>query len=139
MNEYTWTDLSVGMRHGFDVTITSEMMDAFATLSGDCNPLHVDSEFATKAGFRSNVVFGLLTASFYSRLVGVYLPGRHALLHGIDVHFQSPAYIGDTIAVEGEISFLSDAYRQIEIKARSKNQDGKVVSKAVIRVGLLGS
>lgn len=139
MNEYTWADLRVGMRHGFDVTVTSEMMNAFAALSGDCNPLHVDAAFAASAGFKANVVYGLLTASFYSRLVGVYLPGKHALLHGIDLDFQSPAFIGDTLLVEGEIAYLSDAYRQIEIKARSKRQDGKLVSKAVIRVGLLGT
>jgi 3-hydroxybutyryl-CoA dehydratase len=138
MNEYSWTDLRVGLRHGFEVTITPEMMEAFAVLSGDCNPLHVDAAFAVKAGFRGNVVFGMLTASFYSRLVGVYLPGKHALLHGIDLDFQSPTFVGDTLIIDGEIAFLSDAYRQIEIKARSRNQHGKLISKAVIRVGLLG-
>jgi 3-hydroxybutyryl-CoA dehydratase len=136
MNAYRWDDLKVGLRHEFQVTLTAEMMQAFAAMSGDANPLHVDAAYATGAGFRGPVVFGLLTSSFYSQLVGVHLPGKYALLHGIDVDFVSPAFVGDTLRVAGEVTFLTDAYQRIELRARITNQDDKVVSKAKIRVGL---
>ena len=136
MNEYRWADLTVGLRAEFQVALTDEMMRAFAALSGDVNPLHVDAAYANGAGFRGPVAFGLLTSAFYSQLVGVHLPGKYALLHGIDVDFVSPAFAGDTLRVAGEISFLTDAYHRIEMRARITNQDDKVVSKAKIRVGL---
>ena len=136
MNEYRWGDLKVGLRHEFHVTLTAEMFGAFAAISGDTNPLHVDAAYAVGAGFPGPVAFGLLTSSFYSQLVGVHLPGRYALLHGIDVDFSSPAYAGDTLLCAGEISFLNDAYHQMELRARITNQAGKRVSKAKIRVGL---
>jgi acyl dehydratase len=136
MNAYRWADLTVGLAHQFEVTLTAEMMAAFAGLSGDVNPLHVDAAYAKEAGFRGPVAFGLLTSSFYSRLVGVHLPGKYALLHGIDVDFVSPAFAGDRLEVSGEIKDLVDAYHRIEMRARIKNQDGKVISKAKIRVGL---
>jgi 3-hydroxybutyryl-CoA dehydratase len=136
MNEYRWDDLRVGLRHEFQVMLAPEMMDAFARLSGDDNPLHVDPSYAVQAGFRGPVVFGLLTSSFYSQLVGVHLPGKMALLHGIDVDFVSPAFVGDTLRVSGEIKDLVEAYQRIELRARITNQHDKVISKAKIRVGL---
>jgi 3-hydroxybutyryl-CoA dehydratase len=136
MNAYGWDDLQVGLRHAFEVALTAEMMEGFAALSGDSNPLHVDGAYAASAGFRGPVAFGLLTSAFYSRLVGVHLPGRYALLHGIDVDFVSPAYAGDTLTVSGEIVYRTEAYRRLDLRGRIENQDGKVVSRAKIRVGL---
>jgi 3-hydroxybutyryl-CoA dehydratase len=136
MNDYQWEDLTVGMSAHFDVEVTSEQMLAFAELSGDTNPLHVDEAFARSSGFPGRVVFGLLTSSFYSRLVGVYLPGKRALLDGIDVEFKSPAFVGDRLTVSGEIAFLNDTYHRLELKARIRNADGKLISKATIRAGV---
>ncbi len=136
MNEYRWPDLAVGASAAFDVVVTEEMLDGFAAISGDHNPLHMDATFSRASGFSGRVVFGLLTASFYSQLIGIHLPGKHALLHGIDVEFKSPAYIGDRLSISGEIIYLNDAYHRLEVKARIVNQNGKVVSKATIRAGL---
>ena len=76
MNEYRWDDLTVGLKHSFDATFTSEMVDDFARISGDVNPLHVDPDYAIAAGFPGPVIFGMMTSSLYSRLVGVYIPGK---------------------------------------------------------------
>ncbi len=136
MNDYGWDDLTLGMSAQFDVEVTSELMTAFANLSGDVNPLHMDEEFARNSGFPGRVVFGMLTSSFYSRLVGVYLPGKRALLDGIQVELKSPAYIGDRLTVSGEIAILNDTYHRCEIKARIRIAAGQLISKATIRAGV---
>jgi len=136
MNELRWSDLSVGMSAHFDAAITEEMLDTFAALSGDVNPLHMDAAFAKAGGFRDRVAFGMLSSAFYSTLVGVHLPGKWALLHGVDVEFKAPVYAGDRLRVSGEITFLNEAYRRIELKARMTNHSGQTVSKATIQVGL---
>lgn len=71
MNRYRYEELSVGIEESFSTTITEDMMVAFHELSGDPNPLHTDEEFSRAHGFPSCVVYGLLTASFLSRLGGV--------------------------------------------------------------------
>jgi 3-hydroxybutyryl-CoA dehydratase len=136
MNDYGWDDLALGMNAQFEVEVTPELMTAFANLSGDVNPLHMDDRFAQACGFPGRVAFGMLTSSFYSRLVGVHLPGKRALLDGIDLEFKSPAYVGDRLTVSGEIAFLNDTYHRCEIKARIRNSAGKLISKATIRVGV---
>lgn len=138
MKEYRWEDLSIGLRHGFEAVFTEEMAESFALLSGDCNPLHVDRDYAVSAGYPSPVLFGMLTSSLYSRLVGVYLPGKFALLQGIDIDFSSPCLANEPLRCEGEIVFMSDAFQRFEVKAAIRKQDGKRVSKATIRVGFHG-
>jgi 3-hydroxybutyryl-CoA dehydratase len=136
MNEYRWEELTVGLAHDFEATFTEEMAQDFARISGDVNPLHVDREYAVSAGFPSPVLFGMLTSSLYSKLVGVYLPGKYALLEGIDLDFNAPVFAGEKLLVHGEIVFKSESYRRMEIKANIRKEDRKLVSKALIRVGM---
>jgi len=136
MNEYRWEDLTVGLKHSFDATFTNEMVEEFARISGDVNPLHVDRDYAIAAGFPGPVIFGMMSSSLYSRLVGVHLPGKYALLQGVDLNFHHPCFVGDTLTVTGEIIFLGGALRQMEIKATIRNQHKKLVSKATIRAGM---
>lgn len=136
MNAYRFADLSLGLSARFEAEIGEAAMAAFAELSGDRNPLHLDEAFARAAGFPGRVVFGQLTSAFYSQLVGMHLPGRFALLHGVDVEFKSPAFVGDRLTVSGEIVHLTEAYQRLEIKASIVNAAGKTISKAKIRAGV---
>lgn len=136
MNDYRWADLTIGMSEEFVVVVEPASIDAFVALTGDHSPLHVDSDCAREAGFRERLAHGMLTASYYSTLVGIHLPGRYALLQGIDVDFILPVYPGDTLTVSGTIAFLSEAVRRAEIAAEIRNADGARVSKAKIRVGI---
>jgi 3-hydroxybutyryl-CoA dehydratase len=132
---HRFSDLSVGMKAEFEAFVTTEMMDLFAKISGDVNPLHVSSSFAKEHGFNDRVVYGLLTTSFYSKLVGHYLPGENALLHAVDVSFVKPVYVGAKLRVLGEIAYLNEAFKQIEIAASILNGDGLKVSRAKIKAG----
>lgn len=136
MNTYTLKDLHIGLRTEFSVTLTETMLEQFLQLSDDRNPLHIDAAYARQHGFKDRVVYGLLTSSFYSKLVGVYLPGKHALLHGIEVAFHKPAFVGDSLKVEGEVIYLSEELQRIEVKAQISNTTGEILSKAKIKVGL---
>jgi 3-hydroxybutyryl-CoA dehydratase len=136
VQEYTLQTLSVGTSHSFEVTITDDMMRSFELMTGDDNPLHVDVSFAAARGHRERVVYGMLVASFYSTLVGVYLPGRDALLQEVEVSFRKPVYPGDRLTVRGEVVGVSEAVRQVEIRAEVINQDGITVSKARVKAGI---
>jgi len=137
MNTYQFQDIAIGMSEEFVVTITDEMMELFLKTCGDVNPLHVDAIYAKQKGFLDRVVYGMLSSSLYSTLVGVYLPGKYCILQGIDVAFHQPVYVGDALTIYGEVSYLNEAYRMVEIRAYIKNKKGKKISKAKIKVGFL--
>lgn len=137
MNEYFFRDLYLGQSESFRVEVTKELEDDFRKMTGDVNPLHSSDDFAEEIGdgkFRSHVTFGMLTASFYSTLAGVYLPGKYSLIHSLDIKFQKPVYAGDKLTVSGEIVSKQDELKLIQIKATIKNQNSQNVSKADIKV-----
>ena len=137
MNEYKFSDIEIGLEESFEVRIDASMMDKFLDISNDINPLHVDSNYAKEKGFPGRVVYGLLTSSFYSTLVGVHLPGKHCILQGIDIQFSKPVYIGDALKISGKVSYINEAYKQIEIRAFITNQNNEKVSRATIKTGVL--
>ena len=136
MNHYRLADLTPGVTESFTVTITEEMLAQFYAITGDNSPIHMDADYAAGRGYPGRVVYGMLGASFLSTLAGVYLPGEHCLLHGVDLKFAKPIFIGDTLTVTGVVDEVNDTFREITIKASIVNQDGKKVTRAVIRAGV---
>lgn len=136
MNYYKFEDLDIGMSFEFKEVITEEKMALFLKLSGDNNTLHCDEEYAKRANMKGRVVYGMLASSFYSTLVGVYLPGENCLLQEIKISFNNPLYIGEEIVVAGIVVEKDDTFKRVEIKASIKTIDGKIVSKARIKVGV---
>ena len=121
----------------FKVTITNEMMDQFLAISGDINPMHVDIDYAKSNGYNDKLVYGMLTASFYSTLVGVYLPGKYCILQEIETSFYNPVYIGDILTIKGAVTQKDKVLKRLGITAKIVNQNGKRISKAKIMVGCL--
>ena len=137
MNHYTFEELSVGMEESFSVTVTEEMHNKFTELSGDINPMHLSEAYAKEHGYAGKLVYGMLTASFYSTLVGVYLPGEHCVFHEIRSTFNAPVYAGDTLTIHGEIVQIHEDFRRIKIKAYIVNQEGTKVSLSTLTVGVV--
>ncbi|HEB69964.1 MAG TPA: MaoC family dehydratase [Desulfobulbus sp.] len=134
--EKTIDDFSIGQEFSFSVTITKSDVERFAQLSGDINPLHMDDGFAEQRGFKGRVVHGLLLSGYLSRLVGVHFPGRHALLHGININFLSPAYVNDTVNIECIVNQISLSTRIIILKVVMKNlKNNNVLLRAKVQVG----
>jgi len=138
LNCYKFNDIiEKETKADFKVTITSEMMDHFLAVSGDYNPMHVDSDYAKSKGFSDRLVYGMMTASFYSTLVGVYLPGKYCLLQELETSFYNPVYVGDILTIKGEVIEKDKGLMRIWISAKIINQNGKRISKAKIMVGCL--
>jgi 3-hydroxybutyryl-CoA dehydratase len=137
MKDYKFSEIKVGLVESFNTKVELSMMNDFLSISKDINPLHTDSDYAKEKGFFDRVAYGMLTSTFYSTLVGVYLPGKYCLLQGIDIQFSKPVYINDQLEISGTVSYINEAYKQVEIKAKIVNQKKIRVSKATIRVGMI--
>lgn len=134
MNHYSFEEIQIGLSESFAVQISEEQMNMFAAISGDLNPMHVDSSYAREKGYRGAIVYGMLASSFYSTLVGMYLPGERCLLNRCEVDYRKPVYIGDRLTVRGEVVDKRIATRRIKIKGKMTNQEGATVNTAEITV-----
>jgi len=130
MNEYMLSEIDIGMEASFTKTVTVEMENSFREISGDDNPLHKDDEFArgiSNGKFKSHVAFGMLTASLYSTIAGMYLPGKYSLIHSFDeLSFMNPVFVGDELEVNGKVIDKNEDLRLIFLKVVIKNQDKRL-------------
>jgi acyl dehydratase len=118
-------DLELGQQAAFETVISAADIDAFAALSGDASPLHVDRDFAKARGFDDRVVHGAYLVALASRLVGMYLPGRDALLLAMNVSFASPVLVGTRVTVTGTVDQISDGVRSVVLKIRVLDTDSR--------------
>ncbi len=137
MNEYNISDISLGMKESFSVTITEQMMQSFYTITSGENPLHWDDQFAKDRGFSCKVVYGMLTASLISTLGGCYLPGKNCLIQGVEVKFTKPVFVGDELRVSGEVSKVDYDLHYLEVKVAIINQKGEKVLRGLLKAGVL--
>lgn len=135
--EYTLKDLEVGQKSSFSLKISESMVIDFANLSGDNNPLHMDEEYAKKTKFGKRVCHGMLLASFFSKLVGMYLPGKNSLYFSQTLNFTLPCFMGDQITIEGQILDKSLASRIITLKTTIHNQNGQCLVDGTAKVMVL--
>ena len=133
-SEYSFDDITIGTKKKFNVTITEEVVNDFAKLSGDYDPLHMNKEYAASTSFKKRVVHGMLLASFFSRIDGMHLPGKHALYFSQSLNFVNPCFVGEKITVEGEVIDKSVATKIIKLKTRVTNEQGKVLVHGESRV-----
>jgi len=132
--EYKFEEIKIGTKKMFTVQIAESMLNDFAKLSGDYNPLHMDANYAAITPFKNRVCHGMLLVSFFSRLIGMYLPGKNALYFSQTLNFQFPCFIGDKVTIEGQVIDKSESTKMITIKTVAYNQEGKIAVDGVATV-----
>lgn len=129
--------LKVGGQVTLRKPFTAADIDAFARLSGDLNPLHVDEEFAKRTRFRRRIAHGMLSAAYISSLVGMHLPGSGALWLHQSFEFLRPVFVSDEVEFLLRIERKSQATRTLLICVEARNQHGVLVMKGQGKVMVL--
>ena len=100
MSGFSINQLYVGKTGRISKTITESDVYTFAGVTGDFNPLHVNAEYAKTTRFGERIAHGMLTASFFSTVLGMLLPGAGAIYLSQSCKFLLPVKIGDTVTAE---------------------------------------
>ena len=124
--KYYLEDLEVGMRSTTTSTITAEMIDTFADITGDHNPIHVDAEFAATTQFGQRIAHGALSASFISAVLGNDLPGPGAVFVELNLRFRRPAFIGDEVIAVAEVAEINQRNGRVKMECYCE-VDGKKI------------
>jgi 3-hydroxybutyryl-CoA dehydratase len=124
--KYYLEDLSIGMRATTTATITGEMIDAFAEITGDHNPIHVDEEYAKTTQFGGRIAHGALSASFISAILGNDLPGPGAVFVELNLRFRKPAMIGDEILAVAELVDINERTGRVKMKCHCEVDGVKI-------------
>jgi 3-hydroxybutyryl-CoA dehydratase len=119
--------ISVGARASLTRVISDADITAFAELTGDSNPLHVDDAFAARSRFGRRIAHGLLSAGLISAVLGTKLPGPGAIYLQQAFRFQRPVYPGDTVTATVEVTAYRDDRRIATLRTTCVDQRGETV------------
>lgn len=120
-------EIKMGMNISYSQIITDADIKAFAEVSGDKNPVHLDEEYAQKSRFKKRIAHGMMTASYFSALFGTKIPGEGCVYTHQTLNFKKPIYLGDTVTATVTVSGIDLDKRRIRFKTICKVQD-KIVT-----------
>lgn len=120
-------DLAIGMSETLQRTVTDAAVRAFADVSGDHNPIHLDEAYAAGTLFKTRIAHGIFSASLISAVLGMRLPGPGVIYFSQTLNFRGPVRIGDVVHVRLEIAELMPEKCRARIVCTCKVGDEVVV------------
>ncbi len=126
-------DLSVGQSAQREWTVSEAAVAAFAEVSGDTNPLHLDEAYAAGTQFKGRVAHGMLAGGYISAVLGMQLPGPGAIYVSQSLKFRRPIRIGDRVLARATIKEIDERKGHVTLStvcsvAGKKVVDGEAVA-----------
>lgn len=113
-----------------EIRVTQELIDTYASLSGDFNPIHVDREAAAAAEFGGTIAHGCIPMEPVFQSLQRWC-GADRLPTGsvIRLRYRAPSRPGDVIRSDAQVAedHQVDGQRLVRISFRCVNQDGQMV------------
>ena len=106
MAGYCLEDLTIGQSAERSRVVTEADITAFAEVSGDHNPVHMDEAFAATTRFQGRIAHGLLSAAYISAVLGETLPGHGAVYLSQSLSFRRPVKIGDEVTARATVTAI---------------------------------
>ncbi len=119
-------ELMVGQSAEASRTVTAADIEAFAEVSGDRNPVHLDEEYAKGTRFGGRIAHGMLSGAYISALIASELPGAGAVYMSQTLRFRRPVKIGDRVTTRVTVTELDEAKARVTL-ATACEVDGKAV------------
>lgn len=128
-------DLSLGQEASLSKPVSEADIVAFADVSGDRNPVHLDADYAATTMFKERIAHGMLSAAYNSAVFGMKLPGPGAIYISQTLKFKAPVKIGDTVVTTVRVAELVPEKRRVRFECVCTVNDKPVVEgEAVLMV-----
>ena len=106
-------ELSLGMEASYSRLVMADDILAYANVTGDDNPMHVNEAYAVKTQFKGRIAHGMLTAGYLSTIFGTQLPGPGCIYVSQTLNFRNPVRIGDEVTAKVVVTELLPAKRRV--------------------------
>ena len=127
IENHTYAELSIGQSARLLRTLTLADIQAFAAVSGDTNPAHLNQEYANDTLFHGVIAHGMWGGALISALLGTQFPGPGTIYMEQNLHFTRPVRIGDTLTVVATVLTKDDEKNRVELDCQVTNQRGERV------------
>jgi 3-hydroxybutyryl-CoA dehydratase len=120
-------DLTLGRVSERMHTVVEADIEAFADLSGDRNPVHLNEAYAAATQFKGRIAHGMLSAAYISAILGMDLPGPGAIYLSQNLVFKRPVRIGDTVLARATVIAVDEAKARATLKTECLVNDKVVI------------
>lgn len=118
--------IKIGDRFSTTRKVTDELIQKFADVSGDRNPIHLDEEFAAGTRFGKRIAHGMLSGAFISAVLGNEFHDQKIVYLSQTMRFIAPVFIDDTITTTGVVKTIFDEKNIITLETTCQNQNDQI-------------
>jgi 3-hydroxybutyryl-CoA dehydratase len=104
MKRISIKEIKIGDSAEITKFMSLDMVKAFAEISEDFNPVHLDENYASMSRYKKQIIHGLMATSLFSGLFGTKLPGEGCVYKSQNIRFKRAIYIGDTVTARIEVT-----------------------------------
>ncbi|RLL84379.1 enoyl-CoA hydratase [Mesotoga sp. H07pep.5.4] len=119
-------DFFVGQSFSTRRRITAEMVDSFANLTGDRNPVHTDEKFARKSRFGRRIAHGMLSVGIISAILGNEFPGPGSIYMKQEVRFLKPIFLEEEVLITIEILEIKVEKKRLSVRTTVEKNNGEM-------------
>lgn len=119
--------LQAGDKASRTTTITDQMIQTFAAITGDANPVHLDDDYASSTRFKRRIAHGMIAAGLISAALANDLPGPGTVYLSQTLQFKAPVYPGDAITATVEVKAVRPDKPIVTLSTICRNQDNIIV------------
>lgn len=130
-------DLKIGDKYSTTKQITDSVVKAFAELSGDYNPIHLDEEYAKTTRFGRRIAHGIISGALISAVLGNEFRNRKIVYLGQTMKFTAPVFIDDTVTAMGTVTGIREDKGIVTVETICTNQNGETVVKGEATIMIL--
>lgn len=116
MQGFYFDELTVGQAVETSRVVGAADIEAFAEVSGDNNPVHLDEAYAKTTTFGERIAHGMLSAAYISAILGTRLPGPGAIYLSQSLRFRRPVKIGDLVVARATVTALDEAKGRVTLE-----------------------
>lgn len=120
-------ELYVGQSASISRRFTTKDVEIFSTMCMDTNPVHLNEEYARKSFFGDRIVYGYLTASLFSGVIGSILPGTGSIYLNQNMNFRKPVYHNEMVTATCTITNIREDKPIISLETICRNEAGAIV------------
>ena len=120
-------DIKTGDKFSTSKQITDSVVRAFAELSGDFNPIHLDEEFAAETRFKKRIAHGMISGALISAVLGYEFKERKVVYLSQTMKFVAPVFLDDTVTVTATITHIREDKPIVTVETVCTNQNGETV------------
>ena len=126
-NRFTISQIKKGMKIKLRKTMTRKYFLKSIKLLNDSAPIHTSDKWARRLGMEKKIFPGLAVVSVFSKLIGMYLPGKNAVIMNIDFSFRKPVFQNDILNYECEVHKVIKTFKLVILKLSVFKKNYKII------------